>query len=131
MGTPLPEPEPGPACSLCFGVAGSPLGPGPPPDLLTVQFSGIRKGSSWNTARGEPPEGYYTLPSFGACFWGRVTPSEMSVDITDNPFGAFARSTTGFTAFADQLQPACALHYINQLTSSSGVFYDGVMDILL
>ena len=71
----------GDPCSICWGT-GKPFGDGDTPESITVNFSGINKGSTWSSGNGDPISGDFIIPQVVgiACqFVGTVGDDEISI----------------------------------------------------
>lgn len=74
----------GDACVICWGT-GKPFGSGSTPESISVNFSGIEKGPSWNPGDNEPIDGEFTLYQDGSvpCKYEAFTASFfISVEFT-------------------------------------------------
>lgn len=125
MGTPIEPPEPGIACPLCWGSAGSPFGSGAPPDILQVEVTGIQKGTAWIPADGEPPEGVFSVEPVIACQWFSLDFPKFFIFYTSGQ--SWLQIEQFFPVLAFFAQPAidCVQDFVNELTNPAGKFFNG------
>lgn len=130
MGTPIDKSPCGDVCSSCWG-SGKPFGVKCTPRYLKVVVSDVLKGSLWLPVHGEPPNGYFWLDQSEAssCRW-EASPEGFSFSLV---YGSFLTSfqvlsVLGFNAFSDFAAP-CELDFVNELLSSSSVFYSGTAKV--
>lgn len=68
MGTPIPWPVEGVECPHCWGE-GKPFYSYASPKFIQVTVTGMKRGSLWVPANGEPPNGLWELQQDDPCEW--------------------------------------------------------------
>lgn len=120
----------GDACSICWGP-GKPFGDGDTPESITVNFSGINKGSTWSDGDGEPISGEFIIPQVVgiACqYVDNIGDDEVSI-LFDTVFTLVNVIRFGFVnQFTGISDDACGTFIFN---TESGKFEGGSCEIFI
>jgi len=119
----VPEPiEYGASCDTCYAAGETPL-------YFKAIFSGIQRGSLWESGMPGNMNGYYDIvqdPTY-SCRWRWNSPSWQHVLYEHTPTYSFVVMTTpgGWVAFMSDIPTHCGTWFANAYTSPNGRIYYG------
>lgn len=123
MGIPLPDSAFNNECPLCFPANQTPI-------VVYAAITGVLIGSTWTSDLGEAPNGVWTLESTTGCIW-----SKTIGDWTATYSVISGRTLFAITAavapdkFFDNPGSECVTQFVNDITSSSAPFYNGIATV--
>lgn len=123
MGIPLPDSAFNNACPLCFPTNQTPI-------VVYAAITGVLIGSTWDASLGKAPNGVWTLEWISSCSW------QKTIDGWTATYSV-AGGTTRFNIqkpsvpdkFFDNPGSECETQFVNDITSSSAPFYNGIATV--